>query len=265
MTATCRVLQTVFIIVLSVTAVAAQEIPRDGKWVQLFNGKDLEGWTPKIRGYEAGDNFGDTFRVENGVLKVSYDKYGGKFDGRFGHLFYEDTFSHYILRVEYRFVGEQAPGGPEWAIRNSGMMLHGQSPQSMRKDQDFPVSVEVQLLGGRGQGPRTTANVCSPGTHIVMGGQLVTRHCNTSTSKTYDGDQWVTAAVEVHGNGKFRHFVNGELVLEYEQPQLDENDAHGKRLMAAGVSKMLSGGTISLQSESHPVEYRKVEIMVLKP
>jgi hypothetical protein len=265
MTTLRRALLTVFIIVLSGAAAAAQEIPPDGKWVQLFNGKDLEGWTPKIKGYEAGDNFGDTFRVENGVLKVAYDKYGGTFDGRFGHLFYKDTFSHYILRVEYRFVGEQAPGGPEWAIRNSGMMLHGQSPRSMRKDQDFPVSVEVQLLGGRGRGPRTTANVCSPGTHIVMDGKLNTTHCNNSRSKTYDGDQWVTAAVEVHGNGKFRHFVNGELVLEYEQPQLDEADADAKRLVAAGASKMLSGGTISLQAESHPVEFRKVEIMVLKP
>lgn len=244
---------------------AAQEIPRDGKWVQLFNGKNLDGWTPKIKGYDVGVNVGDTFRVENGVLKVSYDKYEGAFDGRFGHLFYKTPFSNYIVRVEYRFVGEQAKGGPEWAFKNSGIMIHGQTPQSMRKDQDFPVSIEVQLLGGKAEGPRTTANVCSPGTHIVMNGALVTKHCNDSSSPTFRGDEWVTVAVEVHGNGAIKHFVNGQLVLQYEQPQLDDSDVDAKALLAAAKgNRMLKGGTISLQSESHPIEFRKVEIMELR-
>jgi hypothetical protein len=233
----------------------------DGKWIPLFNGKNLDGWIPKITGYELGENFGNTFRVEDGILKVVYDQYDN-FDGRFGHLFYKDTFSHYLLRVEYRFVGEQLAGGPGWAFRNSGIMLHGQSPESMRKDQDFPVSIEVQLLGGSGKGERPTANVCTPGTHIVMDGKLITRHCINSTSKTYHGDQWVTVLVEVRGNGKSRHIIDGQTVFEYEQPQLDENDADARRLIVDG-NKMLHQGTISLQSESHPVEFRRVEIMIL--
>ena len=262
MTLMRRSLGAAAIVLVSAAYAAAQDVPKDGKWVPLFNGRNLDGWTPKIRGYDAGVNYADTFRVENGVLKVSYDKYDGKFDNRFGHLFYKDTFSNYFLKIEYRFVGDQAPGGADWAFRNSGVMLHGQSPQSMRKDQDFPVSIEVQFLGGKGQGTRTTANVCSPGTHIVMKGALVTKHCNDSSSKTYDGDQWVTAIVEVHGNGTIRHFVNGELVIEYEQPQLDDSVDDAKPLIVGG-RKMLSGGTISLQSESHPIEFRRVEIMEL--
>jgi hypothetical protein len=166
------------------------------------------------------------------------------------------------LRVEYRFTGEQVPGGPGWAFRNSGVMLHGQSPESIRKDQDFPVSIEVQLLGGSATGERATANVCTPGTHIVMDGKLITRHCNDSKSKTFRGDQWVTLEIEVHGNRVIRHRINGELVMEYSQPQLDESDADAKKLIKDG-DKMLSGGTISLQSESHPVEFRKVEIKEL--
>jgi hypothetical protein len=240
----------------------ADDSQAEGKWIPLFNGKDLDGWTPKITGYELGENFGNTFRVEDGVLKVAYDQYDA-FDGRFGHLFYKDTFSRYLLRVEYRFVGEQLTGGPGWAVRNSGIMLHGQSAESMRKDQDFPVSIEVQLLGGTGQGERPTANVCTPGTHIVMDGKLITRHCNNSTSKTYHGEQWVTVLVEVRGNGKSRHIIDGQTVFEYEQPQLDENDADAKKLIVDG-NKMLREGTISLQSESHPVEFRKVEIMILE-
>jgi beta-glucanase (GH16 family) len=233
------------------------------KWIPLFNGKDLEGWTPKIKGYASGENFGNTFRVEDGCIKVNYEKYD-KFNQRYGHLFYKEKFSHYRIRVEYRFVGTQCPGGEGWALRNSGIMLHGQTPESMGKDQNFPVSIEVQLLGGDGRNNRTTANVCSPGTHLVMNNKLITAHCNSSKSKTFHGDQWVTCEVEVRGSGKIKHFINGELVLEYEKPQYDPKDADAKPLIK-GDDLLLKEGTISLQSESHPVEFRKVEILKLEP
>ena len=241
----------------------AQATGAPGTWKQLFNGKDLSGWKVKIKGYDLNDNYGDTFRVEDGVLKVVYDKEKyPEFNERFGHLFYDTPFSHYLLHVEYRFVGEQAPGGPGWAFRNSGIMIHGQSPESMKKDQDFPVSVEVQLLGGGPTGERPTGNVCTPGTNIVMDGKLITRHCNNSTSKTYRGDQWVTIEAEVHGNKLIKHIVNGQTVIQYTQPQLDKNDPDARPLIKDG-NIMLDSGTISLQSESHPVEFRKVEIKEL--
>jgi len=244
---------------------APQKKAEQGVWRPLFNGKDLQGWTPKIRGYPLGENYGNTFRVENGVLKVVYDpKYYPKYENRFGHLFYQEKFSHYRLRVEYRFVGEQCPGAPGWAFRNSGIMIHCQDPKTMTVEQSFPVSIEVQLLGGGGTGQRPTANLCTPGTHVVMGGKLFTSHCTNSRSKTYHGDQWVTVEVEVHGDGAIRHYVNGELVLEYEKPQLDDRDPDAKRLLAAGVGPLLREGYLSLQSESHPIEFRKVEIMILQ-
>jgi hypothetical protein len=247
-------------------ATPARSVQQDesGEWIQLFNGKDLTGWTPKIKGFEFGENYGDTFRVEDGILKVSYDKYQGPFRGRFGHLFYEKPFSNYLLRIEYRFVGEQAQAGPGWAIRNSGVMIHGQSPESMRKDQDFPVSIEVQFLGGDGRNPRTTANLCTPGTNVVLNGKLHTQHCTNSSSETYHGDRWVTVEIEVHGNKLVRHKIDGKTVIEYSEPQLDDRDADGRRLLESGSPKMLTGGTLSLQSESHPIEFRKVELRELK-
>jgi hypothetical protein len=262
----CRwriVVGVVCIVLASTLGATGQDSSSEGRWTSLFNGKDLEGWKIKIAGYELGDNYGNTFRVEDGILKVSYDQYD-KFDGKFGHLFYKDKFSHYILRVEYRFVGDQTPGGPSWAFRNSGIMFHCQSPESMSKDQDFPVCVEDQLLGGNGKDKRPTGNLCTPGTHVVMDGKLVKRHCTFSSSKTYHGDQWVTAEVEVRGNSLIKHIINGETVLEYEKPQLDEKDADAKKLMANNVDKMLHEGYIALQAESHPVEFRKVEILSLK-
>lgn len=233
-----------------------------GEWVPLFNGKNLDGWTPKIRRHELGENFANTFRVEDGLIKVRYDGYD-EFNETFGHLFYKTPFSKYRFRVEYRFVDEQCPGGPGWALRNSGVMIHGEAPESMAVDQDFPASIEVQLLGGDGKNMRTTSNLCTPGTNVVMNGELVKRHCTSSTSKTYHGDQWVTAEIEVHGDGVIRHILDGETVLEYTQPQLDVRDEHARELSEKNGGLLLKGGSISLQSESHPIDFRKVEIMRL--
>ena len=253
----------VFVLISAICGLAAeQNKPADSRWISLFNGRNLEGWKVKITGYELNDNYGNTFRVEDGILKVCYDQYD-KFGGKFGHLFYREKFSHYRLRLEYRFVGDQTPGGPGWAFRNSGIMIHCQSPESMTKDQSFPVSIEVQLLGGNGKDKRSTGNLCTPGTHVVMDNQLVTQHCISSRSKTYHGDQWVKAEVEVHGDDLIKHVINGQVVLEYERPQLDEKDQDARKLIK-GENKMLSEGYISLQAESHPVEFRKVEILPLE-
>jgi hypothetical protein len=220
------------------------------RWIQLFNGRDLSGWTPKIRGLALGEDPARTFRVADGLLKVSYDGYRS-FEGRFGHLAWKQPYAHYRLRVEYRFVGEQCPGGPGWAFRNSGVMIHGQAPATMEKDQEFPVSIEVQFLGGKDGDPaasRPTANMCSPGTHVVYEGKLATQHCIQSRSRTYPGDRWVTVEVRVQGGRLIEHLVDGQVVLRYGGPQLD-------------AGKRLEGGFIYLQAESHPVEFRKVELL----
>lgn len=232
------------------------------QWEPLFNGKNLDGWDVKIRGYDLNDNFGNTFRFEDGKLVVRYDQYDA-FNKRYGHLFYKGDFSYYRLVVEYRFVGEQAPQGEGWAWRNSGIMVQGQAAVTMGKDQDFPASLEVQLLGGDGK-KRTTCNLCTPGTNVVMDGKLVTQHCINSTSKTYDGDQWVRAEVLVLGDSLIQHFVNGEKVIEYSQPQWGGGAISGYTpgLFTAGT--LVDHGSISLQSESHPVEFRKVELLNLK-
>ncbi len=244
---------------LAATSVQAQE-PED--WIQLFNGRDLAEWTPKIRGYELGDNFGNTFRVADGALRTGYEAYES-FDERFGHIFYERPFSHYRLAVEYRFVGEQAQGGPNWAVRNSGIMLHSPPPESMGKDQTFPISIEVQLLGGLGEGERTTMNLCTPGTNVVFDGSLVTRHCTKSTSKTYHGEQWVRAEILVLGSSVIRHLEDGHVVLAYEMPQIGGGNVEGHDPAFKADGRLLEGGFISLQSESHPVEFRKVELLNL--
>ena len=249
-------------LVLQARGAAAQNKPDEKEWIQLFNGKTLDGWLPKITGYELGNNYLDTFRVENGVMKVSYDRWQ-KFDAKFGHIFYNRKFSHYVLAVEYRFVGEQVAGGPSWALRNSGAMLHCQAPETMGKDQDFPICIEAQFLGGNGTAERTTANLCTPGSHVVMNGQLETRHCIQSTSKTYHGDQWVRVELEVLGDTSIRHMIDGKAVLAYEKPQIGGPNVANFDPAVKRDGAPMTEGYISLQAESHPVEFRKVELLEL--
>jgi hypothetical protein len=243
-------------------AAAAQTQAED--WIQLFNGRDLTGWTPKIAKHELGDNYANTFRVEGGVLKVSYDGYDA-FGGRFGHLFYEKPFAYYRLRIEYRFVGEQAPKGPgAWALRNSGVMFHAQDPRTMLREQNFPISIEAQFLGGLSDGKsRPTLNMCSPGTEVVYRGAIYPQHCLSSASRTLDGDEWVRAELLVLGSGAVTHIVNGETVLEYALPQYGRLDVANFDPAAKPDGKLIESGYLALQSESAPLEFRKVELLNL--
>lgn len=243
------------------SAAVAAESP--GQWVPMFNGRDLSGWTPKFTGSPAGENVLDTFRVKDGVLTASYDGYD-ELRGRFGHLFYERKLSHYRIRLEYRFTGKQVAGGPAWGLMNSGIMLHSEPAQGMRRDQAFPVSIEAQFLGDDGTGKRTTGNLCSPGTHVVIDGKLVTEHCPQTSTVAVPPGEWTRFEVEVRGNRLIRHLVNGVVTAEYGKPQYDPTDEDGKRVMGSGPVE-LGEGYVALQAESHPVQFRNLELLVLEP
>ena len=233
-------------------------------WRSLFNGQDIDDWHIKISKHELDENYANTFRVEDGLMKVRYDGYED-FDRQYGHIFHKQPFSYYLYRVEYRFVGEQAPGGEGWAFRNSGVMLHGQSPLSMTKDQDFPISIEGQLLGGDGENPRPTSNLCTPGTNVVIDGELFTSHCLNSSSKTYHGDQWVIADFLVLGDSIIHHILEGDTVLTYHQPQIGGGNVSNHDPGVKVDGQLISEGYISLQSESHPIDFRRVDIFDLSP
>jgi hypothetical protein len=242
--------------------VATQNDPAKQEWVKIFNGENLEGWTVKIAHHEVGDNYADTYRVEDGVLKVVYDKHAD-FEERFSHIYWHEPLSHYRLLIEYRFTGELMHDAPDYARRNSGVMIHSQAPETMPKDQNFPISVEAQFLGGEGDEVRHTMNVCTPGTEIYMNGALVEAHCTQSTSQTYAGDQWVTVEVEVLGNESVKHLIDGEVVLEYQTPEIGGGIVTGFDPAAKQDGKKLSEGYIGLQGEGTPVEFRRVELLSL--
>jgi hypothetical protein len=233
-------------------------------WIPLFNGKDLKDWTVKIFHHEVGDNYGNTFRVEDELMKVRYDQYDS-FRNRYGHLYYNQPFSHYRLTFEYRFVGQWRTDAPSYTIKNSGVMFHSQDPRSMPKEQDWPISVEFQLLAGLGDGkPRPTGNMCSPGTDVVYKGRVDPRHCIESTSKTYEGEQWVKAELIVLGDSLITHIINGDTVLQYSKPQMGGGVANGYDPKIKIDGKPLKEGFIAMQSEGMPIDFKNIKILNLE-
>ncbi len=245
--------------------IASAHAAEEGKWVKLFNGKDLAGWTPKITGHPLGENTHNTFRVEDGVLKVSYDGYD-KFGKQYGHLYTNIAYSKYIFRCEYRFEGKMMADAPNYVNLNSGVMIHSQSPQSLRFDQEFPSSIEFQFLADEGKGERATGNMCSPGTHIEMGGKVITQHIVKSTAPTFKPDEWVKIEIEVRGNDEVIHRVNGVEVLRYQKPQLDPANhiSPATDLLDAGAPLQLSYGHIALQAEGQGVWFKNIELKSLE-
>lgn len=232
----------------------------NNKWIPLFNGKDMNDWFVKIHHHEVGVNFGNTFRVEDNMIKVRYDQYD-KFNEQFGHLYYKTPYSYYHLKLEYRFVGEWFKSAPSYTLRNSGVMFHSQDPHTMPKEQDWPISVEMQFLGGLGDGkPRSTGNMCSPGTEVVQKGTIVPSHCINSSSKTYDGEQWVSAELIVLGDSLITHIINGDTVLQYSKPQIGGGVVNRFDPKMKKDGQLLSSGFIALQSEGQPIDFRNIYI-----
>ena len=233
-------------------------------WLPLFNGKNLNNWTVKIHHHEVGVNFGNTFRAEDGLVKVRYDQYD-KFNEQYGHLYFKQPFSYYHLVLEYRFVGKWQKDAPIYTLKNSGLMFHSQDPRTMPKEQDWPISVEMQFLAGLGDGkPRPTGNMCSPGTDVIFNGQKDPRHCINSTSKTYEGEQWIKAELIVLGDSLITHIINGDTVLKYSKPQIGGGVANRFDPAIKIDGKALKEGFIALQSEGQEIDFRNIKLLNLE-
>jgi len=233
---------------------------QQGQWISIFNGKNLDGWIPKIAGDTSGINTLNVFRVEDGLLKVSYDKYD-KFNNRYGHLFYKEPLSRYKLRVEYRFVGGVLPDAESFCYRNSGVMIHSQSPESMGIAQYWPVSLETQLLGSTDSVKQRTGNLCTPGTTICVKGKRTMDHIIPSTSKYYYDNEWVTIEIIVDGAKSISHVIEGDTILTCSMPQIGGNLLPVNYPVPNGT--LIESGFIALQAEGQSIDFRKVELMKL--
>jgi hypothetical protein len=257
---------TSYVVIISVWIVTGcnQKSARESEWTELFNGKDLDGWVVKIHHHDVGVNFGNTFRAEEGIIKVRYDQYGD-FNDQFAHLYYKTPFSRFHLKLEYRFTGQLQKGAPEYTLLNSGVMFHSQDARTMPKEQNWPISVEMQFLAGLGDGePRPTGNMCSPGTEIMYQGKLYPGHCLSSSSETYDRDAWVHAELVVWGDSLITHIIEGDTVLQYSKPTMGGGVVNGYDSTLWKPGKPLTSGYIALQSEGQPIDFRNIQLKILR-
>lgn len=239
------------------------QIVSNEEWQELFNGKDLNDWVVKIHHHDVGDNYANTFRVVDGIIQVNYDGYD-KFENRYGHLFYKEPFSSYHLKFEYRFTDQWMEDAPSYTYRNSGVMFHSQDPKSILKKQDWPISVEYQMLARENKGQdRPTGNMCSPGTEIFFEGTLYPGHCLNSSSPTFEWDEWVRADLIVYGDSLIIHMVNGDTVLTYSKPHIGGEVASGYDPNVKIDGKALKSGYIGLQAEGQGVEFKEIKLRKL--
>jgi hypothetical protein len=245
-----------------IALLGAAPVPQ-AKWERIFDGKSLAGWTPKITGRAVGEDPLGMFTVHDGAIRVSHARYQ-KFEGEFGHLFWKAPLGAYRIRFEYRLFGESLPGIKEWQASNSGLMFHAQAPGTMRRDQAFPVSLEMQLLGVPRPVQEPSGNLCTPGTTVELDGKRDPRHCILSSSPLLPVGRWTKAALEVLPDGRITHFIDGKPVLRYAAPQLDPEDKDAQPLIAAAGGRVeLRQGYIALQSEGHQIEFRDIELQRL--
>ena len=250
----------IFLIIIS-----CESIDDSNKWVSLFNGKSLDGWEIKISGYELNNNHKNTFRVDDGTIKVTYEDYD-LFDENFGHIFYTNKkFKNYHLKLDYRFYGEHVNlftnENDAWNYKNSGVMLHSEHPNQMFLDQGFPVSIEGQFLGGSGVNDRPTLNMCSPGTEVDINETQAMQHCVNSTSKTIHSEEWVSVEFLVYSDSIVHHIIDKDTVMSYS------NIRYGGTYLSENfidkVGDPLKEGYISLQSEGHPIEFKNIRVKEL--
>jgi len=252
-----------FLMILPTLALLGAAPAPEGEWERIFDGETLAGWTPKITGRAVGVDPLGMFTVHDGAIRVSHANYP-RFEGEFGHLFWKAPLGAYRIRFEYRLFGESLPGIQGWQHSNSGLMFHAQPPETMRRDQAFPVSLELQLLGIPRPTQEPTANLCTPGTTVIFDGKRDPRHCILSSSPLLPIGRWTNVELEVLPTGEITHFIDGEAVLRYSAPELDPEDTDAKPLIAAADGKVeLRQGYIALQSEGHQIEFRNIELQRL--
>ena len=95
-------------------AVAAEPIVPEVP-IALFNGKNLDGWYPYLKGHGKGENPGSVVSVEDGMLHIAGDERGC--------LSTEKAYANYRMVVEFKW-GEQGYGDREGKALDCGFQIH---------------------------------------------------------------------------------------------------------------------------------------------
>ncbi|WP_237607181.1 3-keto-disaccharide hydrolase [Roseimaritima sediminicola] len=110
--------------------------PTDGP-IELFNGRNLEGFYPWLRDSQYADPK-KIFTVSDGLLRISGDGYGG--------LITNERYRDYHLVLEFKW-GEKTWGDREDRARDSGLLVHAWGPDGGFWN-TWPASIEAQIIEG---------------------------------------------------------------------------------------------------------------------
>jgi hypothetical protein len=271
--------------ILSVSAIAG---PNDSVWTQLFNPKDTSlrtNWDIKVRKSALNVDTRNTFRygIANGdtFIDVNYSNWTTYLDGSdelHSHMGYKiRPFSYYLLRGEYMVMSTARPASsPSWANQNNGFMLHSQSVASMNLNQDFPASLEAQLLGpanttsGGGSVSASTMNLCTPGTGFstTPTGTTSSTHCIPSRqglARAATG-AWQKVSALILGDSIHTYYAgpNGtDSAITYYKPVYLSGGIASPSTLPANNTR-LTGGYITIQGESAPYRFRRIDVLNLE-
>ena len=254
-------------IIALVSLIGSAQSPSDKAdrrdWIQLFDGKSLDGWVPKITGYPLEKTTPTPSASSTAPCRRRPTGPRRREQIRPSFL---PTSEVLLLHRRRRVPLHRRAGGRRSRLGHSQQWPDVAQPVAAIdvEGPGFPISVEVQLLGGLPNGkPQSTANMCSPGTQVFIDGTMVKGHCLDSKSQTYAGDQWVRVEVAVRGGERLIHKVEGQTVLEYEKPTIGGGEVNKFDPAVKVDGTLLTDGYIEIQGESHPTEFRKIEVLNL--
>ena len=199
------------------------------KSIDLFNGKDLTGWNYYAMGLTT-EEAGEIYTVKDGVIHIVGEP--------FGCLYTVESYSDYELHVEWRWANaENVPLNK----LNSGIFVHVQPEHKL-----WPNAVECQLFNGRA------------GDFVLLGGSDIAEFVvpegeerpEYPVVKRFAEDiekplgEWNSADIRCEGD-KITVIINGQLVNK-------------------GTGSMFSEGSIALQCEGAPIEFRNITLTPLK-
>jgi len=219
------------ILLLSLLSASALAEP-----VALFNGKDLTGWAADVPEADGKPDTKPSFIVRDGNL-VSLGK-------PLGHLVTDKEYENYRLTVEYRFPDK---GG------NCGVLIHASKPRALYKM--FPQSIEVQMQSGNaGDFWCIEENIEVPdmekrrphkeGQKFGGGANDARNIKNLTEDSEKPLGEWNTMVITCKGD-TVTVSVNGTEVN-------------------AGTKSTATQGKIALQAEGTEVEFRKVELELVR-
>jgi len=230
-------------------------------WVNLFNGKDLTGWTPLIHLSKVGVNTDSTFRpdLENNGIRVSYDKLTGSFGGdqcKCGLLYYNKPLTNYRIRVTYRFFDPTVSNAPSWGKNNSGLMIFGIDPTKVTGDPIYPPIIEIQILGTPSGGGSTNANECEmrqfvnptvTATHTGTCGNNKDSKAPGSGKTAPAAGVWTTLEADVH--------ITGDTKV-YQWP----DTTNAVLIMSKPMygTQAVTSGYLAIQSEGQPIVFKDI-------